>query len=953
MIPAEILIPYLESYKALKKWALEPSGEGTFRICCPFHEDEKPSGTIYIESGSFVCRAASCGRKTDLASMLAGLLSAHTGKPVTRDAIISELARKYNLEKPGEAPLASEPILRAHKTLLDELDKNDIIKAFLNKGVSLDTIKKYKIGFREGRIIIPILNDAGTGWINERRYLPNAPGPEKMRNSPGRGEPKIFPIDQLRFKRLVVTGGECKAMVGAQCLNKHSIGAVTMTGSEGSWNRSYNDQFKGKIVYVIMDVDRGGITAAKTIAKTLYRYAEQVFICNLPLDTSKHPKGDINDFVMEGGDLLTVVETCAEEYVPQASANLESLTEGEYDQQTISGAISAKSIGRRSAVDVTIVGVGEQRFSVPKTVRVACNLDQDHCASCNVYGRQKAPKFSIPIEHPAVIAMCDSTDAQLASRLRTDIIGIPSKCKSHTLIIEERQGAEIAVVSQPTGIEATQDADTRQVQKVLFIGDGQELNTTVRLYARAQPDPKTQEAVLITGQVDRLADALDSAEVNIDDLNIFQPEDDSLEALEAKLNEIADDLSCNVTKIYQRPDLHRVVDMVAHSPLYIDLEGTVHKGWVEGLIIGDTGQGKSKCALSLSKHYGAGHVVDCANVSVAGLLGGNQQLAGMWVTTWGAFPTHDRKWVVLEELKRAPVEVIAACTETRSSGIVKISKIRAGSRPARVRLLAVSNTRSDRFLRTYGSGVDAVLELIGQPEDVRRFDICFAVSADDIQGDVIHATSRPTARHRLTSSICHRLIQWVWTRQAKHVVIQPDVKDTIFAQAQILAETYVDTVPIVDRGTIRLKLARLAAALACRTYSTRDGINVDVQRRHVISASKFLQHIYDGNAMGYKRYSERHQASTTLTDKKRTNIISAISNQIYAGTLAEYLATRSNINDRELGTLAAMANDEVRGFLGVLLRNGGIEYRGQHIIISSALRELVRTYEFKDAEPEV
>lgn len=941
-IPYEVIVAYIESIGATRLSKLKASGEDSIKICCPFHNDANPSGQIKISTGKFHCNATSCNRRTDVVSMLAALTGLKTGQGISREGVLDKLVRNFGLHPVDEAPLASEPILVAHRELLDNLDCT-LAKALLAKGVSLESIKKYKIGIREGRIIMPILNEYGTHWVNERKYLPNAPGDQKMRNCTGRAKPMLYPVDQLSFPAICICGGETKAIVAAQVLNPHKIGAICVTAAEGVWNTNWNKYLAGKKVYVVMDIDNAGRNAAQKIARYAYKPAEEVMLLTLPLDEEKYPKGDINNFVYdEKQDLYAALMTLGISYIPRLNGT-EGLDDGDYEQRSISEAIDASKVGTRSAVDCTVIGISEQRYSLPKTVKVSCAFDDKGCHTCNVYGKQKNPRFSIPVEHPALISMCNATDTAMESTLRRGILGIPTSCKHNMIVVEQRYGAEIVVVSQPVGLESTTSEDARHVQKALVACDGVELNSTIRLFARAQPDPRTQETVLVTGQVEKLLDSLDDADTaGYSGLEIFRPKEDTLESLEAKLEEIATDLACNVTSIYQRNDMHRVIDIVAHSPLAMTLEDNVYKGYIEALIIGDTGQGKSECTKLLSRHYGVGHIVDCANVSVAGLIGGNQQLAGMWVTTWGALPTNDRKWVIFEEVKRAQPEVIAALTETRSSGIARINKIRAGSRPARTRLLWTSNTRSDRFLRTYGSGVDAVLELIGQPEDVRRLDLCYAVSADDIQGDIIHAKERPTTRHLYTASLCHRLLTWVWTRKAKQVVYSAEVKGILFAKAQQLSADYVDTVPIIDRGTVRLKLARIAASIACRTYSTDDGENVLIQERHVLCAYNFLKRIYDGDALGYKRYSERHKATAHMTPEKANKVIQAISVQPYAETVADYLCTRTFVNEKELTMLGCMSPEDCRSLLGLLLRNSGIEYKGNNVIITGALRETLR-----------
>lgn len=917
-------------------------GEDKLKIVCPFHDDHDPSGVITLSTEKFKCNASSCARHTDLATTLAQIATKYSGKVVTRSQVLETLVRKHGMKPPGDAPLAAEPILLAHKELLDN-QTADVVKAFFAKGVTVETIERYKIGLRDGRIIIPILNEYGNAWVNERRYLPNAAGADKMRNATGRGAELIYPVDQLSYKKIAVFGGETKALVALQELNKHGIGCICVTAAEGVFKNAWLKHLIGKVVYVVMDVDAAGKRAAQKLGHLFFKPAEEVIIVHLPLDATKYPKGDVNNYVVdEKQDLYGALISHGEDYKPRLS-NTEDLDEGEYQKRSISESISAANVGSRSAVDVTVIGVGGERYSLPKTLRVSCTFNTESCATCNVYGKQKNPRFTLPVEHPAMISMCNATDQALDSTLRNTILGIPKKCKENVVIVEERYGVEVVIVSQPVGLEATSESDFRQVQKALVACDGVELNATVRMNVRAQPDPRTQETVLVTGNCEPIADALDEANsYGAYSLEVFQPTGDTLEDLENKLLSIADDLSCNVTNIYQRADMHIAVDLVCHSPLYMTLEDKVEKGYIEALLIGDTGQGKSECTKHLSKHYGVGHIVDCGNVSVAGLLGGAQELAGMWVTTWGAWPKNDRRWLILEELKEAQEGVLSALKQTRTSGIASIQKISAGTKNARARLLAISNTKSNRFLRTYGSGVNAVLELIGQPENVRRFDFCYAVSADDIQGDVIHASTRPTAEHLLSSHLCHRLITWVWTREAQHVVFAEPVKDLLMQYAQELSNDYVDTIPIIDRGTIRLKLARIAAAIACRTYSTTDGENVLLEQRHVQCAYNFLKRIYDGDAMGYKRYSERHKATAHMTPEKAARVVDIIQRQPYARTIADYLTTRDFINIDEIRRLGAMDRDSCETLLSVLARNSGIEQKASNLIVTGALREVLR-----------
>lgn len=951
MIPGSVIVSYLEHIGLLAKQALEPSGDDTFRIRCPYHTDDKPSGAITVSTGRFTCRAASCGRRVDVKQLLADLTAEANSKPFTVAQLEQVLYKLYNIAPPDDAPLAATPILEAHAELMKASPSAPVIKDFWAKGITRATAERYTIGYssKTGRISIPVRNIDGSAFVNVRYYLPNAPGPEKMRNVKGRSKPRLYPHDQLQYDTVMVVGGECKALVSLQQLNEHNIGAVAVTGSEGTWSPEFTELLTGKTVYVCMDIDEGGQVAARKLCRTLYQVADSVYLSTLPLDKKKYPTGDPNDYVAQGGKLLDVIRTYSEIYTPKDEEQLALLETGEYVKRSISAAISASAVGKRSLVEGNIVGVAEEQFAIPSVVRVSCSYDSDHCMACNVMARKRDPRFSVPSEHSANLAMCNASDKVVSGHLR-NIVGIPSKCSKHTLVIEDRRSAEVAILSQPVVLAATANNDNRSMQKVLTIGGNTQLNVNYRLKVRAQPHPQTQETVLIASELEPTADILDTKETETDYLRVFQPAQDTAVSIHAKLIDIATDLSCNVTKIYHRPELHTLVDIAYHSPLLMKLEDTVVKGAIELLIIGDTGQGKSECVKRLQQHYNLGHVVDCANTSIAGLIGGLQQIQGVWVTTWGAWPANDRKLIILEELKRVDPAVIAGLTETRSSGIARLSKIRAGQAAARTRCIAVSNPRSDRFLRTYGSSVEAILELIGNPEDVRRFDVCLALSADDLSGDVVHSTDRPTAPHTYTSALCHKLLKWVWTRSADDVVISKQTKDAVFKSASYLADRYSDTIPIIDRGTVRLKIVRVAAAIAARLYSTEDGVAVNVTPAHVEVAVDLIDKVYSSRAMGYLEYSVAQKANSHLGEKQTTEILAKLKTLAFPMEVVEYLKSRTFVVEQELGYVSSLSPEETRLLLSVLIRNNGIQFKGRGMIVTPALRSYLSG--LKSIEPE-
>jgi len=79
-----------------------------------------------------------------------------------------------------------------------------------------------------------------------------------------------------------------------------------------------------------------------------------------------------------------------------------------------------------------------------------------------------------------------------------------------------------------------------------------------------------------------------------------------------------------------------------------------------------------------------------------------------------------------------------------------------------------------------------------------------------------------------------------------------------------MCSIFTEIVPIVDRGSMRFKISRLAIALACRTFSHRKLRSVVVQKCHVDYITNFLEKVYSERIFGYKDFSEAVNASNVL-----------------------------------------------------------------------------------------
>lgn len=897
------------------------AGAETVKCLCCFHDDTTPSVAFRLSSCTFKCYA--CSAEGDIVDFLAKYSQR------TRNDVLLLLAKRYNLTA-HLRPISMTLVEEAHTAIWTA---EALLKELHLRCVTNDLIRRYRLGMKSNRVSIPVMDPSGKACINIRSYLPGAPGDQKMKNLRGRSKLAVYPQDQLAFETLVFCGGEMKAVAATACLNPHDIGAICVTGGEGDWDADLNSLIVGKHIIVIMDIDEKGAKSAKKLARLFTPLAKSVRIATLPLDRHSYPTGDINDFLASGGNLFDVV-SAASSYDPRLLKI--DWSNGEYTSRSIGDSIAAECLGVRSQVECMVTGVAEQRYSVPSMIQVCCDRSAKVCGVCPVAILDK-DVFAIANESPGLLAMLDSTDEGLTKALDKEL-GVPSKCAQHAYAVLERIGAEIAVIAPALELKASSSTE-RSAQKVIVLGDGVQANEEYTLKCRTQPDPKTQETVLLASSAARKVSSLNRYVFDSSDIcKVFQPLEWTHDALQIHMADLYDALA-SVTGIRERPDLHLAIDLAYHSPLYVRPETNVERGWIEVLVLGDSSQGKTQATVALQGHYRLGHKVDAKNASVAGLIGGLQKLSGMWMITWGALPAHDQRLVIIEELKGAKVEIIAALTDVRSSGIATLEKIRAGRKQARTRIIALSNPRSNRPLNSYGHGVDAILELIGSPEDVRRFDLCMCIGKEDIDHDVIHTLHAVRRNHPFTSDACHHNIMWAWTRSVDQIIYPRHVWAKILETSKRFCSLYSEQVPIVDAGSMRLKLARLTAALAARTFSTEDGVHCLVRECHVDFIESFLNRTYTSKSMRYDVYSQRQDRLLHVADTSA--LVKEIQSVPFPQGLVEYLHGGSWITVEEIAAHAGLPPADAEAFMGVLARNYAVSQKGRSYVASAGFRTLL------------
>ena len=357
-----------------------------------------------------------------------------------------------------------------------------------------------------------------------------------------------------------------------------------------------------------------------------------------------------------------------------------------------------------------------------------------------------------------------------------------------------------------------------------------------------------------------------------------------------------------------------------HSVLFIPFAGELQKGYLESLVIGDTRCGKTKVCEKYLAHYRLGAFAGGEQANFAGLIGGLEQVHNRWSVNWGKIPLNDRRILLIDEMAGMDAEVIAALSQIRSSGVAEIIKIRTARTNARTRLAWFSNPRKNQSINSFSTGPEIVMNLIKQPEDVARFDFALIIAFDDVDSDVINAPYRDEVKHVYTKDLCRDLILWAWSRKPEDVYIEKKAYEACFTLAKELYTKYSHACPLVNPSEQKIKLARMATSLACRLFSTDDGVKVKVIPEHVEYIYAWLNKIYDSKYFMYDEWSKDHNPSKSLVSDTEVNEVLGIMG--YNAVRA--LLNRKQITVKDFEELLNCERSEAKTYVSKLLKNNAI-----------------------------
>ncbi len=526
----------------------------------------------------------------------------------------------------------------------------------------------------------------------------------------------------------------------------------------------------------------------------------------------------------------------------------------------------AANMGSRIVVEADVIGRDNKSMLIPERIKGTCGFDPDKtaCMSCpmseyfNIEDGQCERTLTFDASNPQTVELSDSSGGWLSSLIKR-IFGVAdTRCEMFKYEVDWRNAQVIHCASRITNEFKIQD----KVQRVhaIYLGHGIDLNTSYKLYGYVWSHPRTRASTFIVDDIERLESSLATFTLtsrDLDSLNIFKTGD-----VIEKVKDIHNHFINSFLYIFGREELLLGIDLVFHSVRRFVFQRQLIKGWLDILILGDTGQGKSEMCERLIKFYQLGVVAAGETSSRTGLLYTIQMLKNeeAWVA-FGLLPRCNGYLVVVDEIHGMPAQDFREFTLVRSKGVVDVKRVAYGVAPAETRLISIANAKggSGMSLLKYGYPVQAIIDIpcFSSLEDVRRFDYAIGLRAGDVAESVINQdVNLLDDKNPYTAELSRNLVLWVWTRKPEQVIFTPQVESYILERAKDISMEYIPDIPLVESADFRLKVARIATAFAGRVYNSPDGINLIVEKEHVDAACKFLDDVYKSPGLNYWGYSD-------------------------------------------------------------------------------------------------
>jgi hypothetical protein len=146
------------------------------------------------------------------------------------------------------------------------------------------------------------------------------------------------------------------------------------------------------------------------------------------------------------------------------------------------------------------------------------------------------------------------------------------------------------------------------------------------------------------------------------------------------------------------------------------------------------------------------------------------------------------------------------------------------------------------------------------------------------------------------------------------VKFAPGVERAILDLAMVQGKTYSNRVPLVEAANQRIKIAKLAIAVAARLFSTdKSGEHILVKKEHVEYVAEVVDRLYKMKSLGYYEFSRQQMMNLKISVEMRQEIYNMMaSNEVLADTFLSYSYIRVKDLEDMLDCERAEANHIIK-----------------------------------------
>lgn len=485
-----------------------------------------------------------------------------------------------------------------------------------------------------------------------------------------------------------------------------------------------------------------------------------------------------------------------------------------------------------------------------------------------------------------------------------------------------------------------------------FNGDNINISTDYVGIGRVHPHPDNQKTTYVFSSVERMMGSLDE----------FTPTPEQLTELEIfkSVNKqwLLNELSSKCAGVHGRDRETLVVAITLFSALQIEFNGRLlNRGWVESCFVGDTSQGKSVLPEQILKFLGINNKVTGGSTSVAGLIGGVGKHDNNQFISWGVLPNSDKTMVFIDELQvlQKNQETLMALREVRSTGQAVITKIRKGTKPCRVRIIASANPDKGAQMDEFRRGCHAIGTIM-QPPDMRRFDLFqLFINGEVPIDDVLKEQSNE--KIEISPSVMRTALQWAWTRSPQDIRFTPEVTKAILKGSKELINKYQAAsgmFPLITLDTPE-KFARLVTGLAQFQMRTDDFVKVTPTLEDVETIFHLIDSTYSAPSFGLDEEATECLRRTTISDDWLENF--AVTMQMHGlrqtniAEIVTHISRLSKVRADELALCVRMSRADVSKLLQLLAVENILEsdYSGNYKT-APKMNKLIKLIKLKNAD---